>query len=44
MKAIRLLHFDFPAKLGGQKVCLMHEALYIHALLYLQKNFVTVLK
>ena len=27
MKVIRLLHFDFPAKLGGQNVCLMHGAL-----------------
>ena len=27
-KVIRLLHFDFPAKLGGQKVCLMHGALF----------------
>ena len=26
MKVIRLLHFDFPAKLGGRKVCLMHWA------------------
>ena len=25
MKVIRLLHFEFPAKLGGQKVCLMHH-------------------
>ena len=23
LKVILLLHFDFPAKLGGQKVCLM---------------------
>ena len=27
MKIILLLHFDFPSKLGGQKVCLTHAAL-----------------
>ena len=27
MKAIQLLHFDFPVKLEGQKVCLMDGAL-----------------
>ena len=27
MKVIRLLHFDFPAKLGGQKFCLTHGAI-----------------
>ena len=27
MKVIRLLYFDFPAKFGGKKVCLMHGAL-----------------
>ena len=27
MKVIRLIHFGFPTKLGGQEVCLMHGAL-----------------
>ena len=35
MKVIRLLHFEFPTKWGGQKVCLMHGALFFISRQYL---------
>ena len=42
MKVIRLLHFDFPAKLGGQNVCLMHEALSLSVGIKIQCNYILV--
>ena len=46
MKVIWLLRFDFLAKLGGQKVCLMHGALsmFIYGVIEKLMNMIEAVK